>query len=83
MSAWQPRLMRKLGSARDDGSVVREEDGQREAPLQTWMEVYRLPEGAPSASDVVQAAIDRWARAAGILELIDGERHYEIFETCA
>jgi len=75
--------MRKRGPGRDDRTGVREEDGQQPAALQTWMEVYRLPDGAPSENELVQAAIDGWARAAGILELIDGERHYEIFETCA
>jgi hypothetical protein len=62
--------------------------------LQTWMEIYWLREesrleagaGPGAGCDWDHEAIrqiESRARSAGIVELIDGERHYEAFESCA
>jgi hypothetical protein len=72
---WRGQLMRKIpvqpaGAGDDDH-------------LQTWMEVYWLAEDAPPEPQVLQRTIERCAQAAGIAELIEGERHYEVFEACA
>ena len=47
---------------------------------QTWMEIYF------SVSDEFVAVLDHAVTSAGLLRLIDGERHNEIFvdmPTCA
>ncbi len=65
---WKARLMRRI---------------DEEAGLQTWMEIYSLRDEAPSSNGSLQESIERCARAAGIVDLVDGARHYEIFEPCA
>lgn len=69
------RLMRKAELVEDQGG-----DG---SCGQTWMEVYWLADDAPTDVQALQQAIECCADAAGIVALIDGERHYEAFETCA
>lgn len=76
----------------------REEPGSPAAEphaLQTWMEIYWLddtpqaleaPRAAPVAPESLESlrlAIEGRARAAGILALVEGLRHYEAFESCA
>jgi hypothetical protein len=69
---WEARLMRRVDAALAD-----------EATLQTWMEIYSLRDEAPPSNDSLQESIECCARAAGIVDLVDGARHYEIFEPCA
>jgi hypothetical protein len=83
MAKWQPRLMRKVQSGGDGTAAATGQSGQLKASLQTWMEVYRPPDEVAQAGEAVQSQIDDCARAAGIFGLIEGERHYEIFEPCA
>ena len=85
---WQPRLMRKVAEDYDGQAAVHEPTGRRPEDLQpedlqTWMEVYRPPPAAPLSNDALRSFVDDGVRRAGILELITGERHYEIFEPCA
>ena len=82
LGGWQPRLMRKVEDDRDGLAGGGESPGQRQGRLQTWMEIYRSPAAAQS-NEAMRAVIDGCVRRAGILELIEGERHYEIFEPCA
>jgi hypothetical protein len=79
MGEWQPRLMRKV--ADDDREATTGERADQR--LQTWMEVYRPPVEAARSNGAMRALIDGCARSAGLLELIEGERHFEIFEPCA
>lgn len=63
--------------------------------LQTWMEIYWLEEspqaprdsspemGAWEDIESLRLIIEDRARAAGIVDLVDGPRHYEAFESCA
>ena len=51
--------------------------------LQTWMEVYTLEDSAHRDPAELRHLIEVRAQEAGILDLIDGTRHYEVFETCA
>jgi hypothetical protein len=69
---WEARLMRRVDAALGD-----------DAALQTWMEIYSLCDEAPASNDFLQESIERCARTAGMVDLIDGARHYEIFEPCA
>jgi hypothetical protein len=62
---------------------------------QTWMEIYWLeqwPIAAGNTSggwepgqdlDSLQQAIEDRAREAGIIDLVEGTRHYEAFDSCA
>jgi len=72
--AWEARLMRRVDA---DGPP-----GEGAVP-QTWMEIYSLLGEAPRSNGALREAIERCARAAGIVGLVDGARHYEIFEPCA
>ena len=75
---WRIELMRRVP---DDPS----------SDLQTWMEIHWLADAAADQGDqgdggapaVIRQRIEACAAAAGIVELIDGERHYEVFESCA
>ena len=79
VGGWNARLMRKVDGLAGRG-VTADEAGQAEDGVQTWMEVYSL---ADEVTLDVQPMIERLAFAAGIVDLVDGERHYEIFEPCA
>lgn len=71
LAHWQPELMRRAdGAAAGKG-------------LQTWMEVYRLDGSEPADLEQLQGLIEAAARDAGILAIVDGERHYEVFDSCA
>lgn len=83
LGGWQPRLMRKVADDRDHPATVGGSVGRQQERLQTWMEVYRSPTEAPQSNETLRSLIDGCARNAGILALIDGKRHYEIFEPCA
>ena len=88
--SWRAQLMRRAEAA---GSSM-----DPEGDLQTWMEIYWLDEAAIVQSlssegrpgqarawdhEAARQAIEGRARAAGIVDLIDGDRHYEAFESCA
>jgi hypothetical protein len=59
------------------------------------MEIYWLDDSAAAGSrppalttadgsiESLRRAIEERARVAGILDLVEGERHYETFESCA
>jgi hypothetical protein len=94
MRDWQPRLMRKV--ADDDREAAagepadqrehrnhQEQRNPQDQRLQTFMEVYRPPVEAARSNGAMRALIDGCARSAGLFELIEGERHFEIFEPCA
>lgn len=54
--------------------------------LQTWMEIYWLNEGCDLHDWVngpLRQQIEARALAAGVQDLVHGERHYEAFESCA
>ena len=73
--AWRPELMRRADAGAGTG-----ESADR---LQTWMEVYRLDDEKERDPACWRQLIEAHARDAGILDLIDGDRHYEVFESCA
>ena len=62
---------------------------------QTWMEIYwleqwpvldgRTPDRRDAEQELesLQQAIEGRAREAGIIDLVDGARHYEAFDSCA
>lgn len=55
---------------------------------QTWMEIYWLPQNAADLAEgwdvaAVRRQVEAWAVAAGLVGNIQGQRHYEAFETCA
>ncbi len=83
IGGWQPRLMRKVDEDGHGKNAARDSPGQGQEHLQTWMEVYRSPAEAPQSNDAIRSLIDGCVRSAGIFELIEGGRHYEIFEPCA
>lgn len=83
IGGWQPRLMRKVPGVRDREAMARGPSDRLAQALQTWMEVYRPPHETPQANEDLQPVIDGCVRSAGILDLIEGERHYEFFEPCA
>jgi hypothetical protein len=54
----------------------------------TWLEIYWLPHNAADLAaswdvEAVRRQVEAWALAAGLIGIIQGERHYEAFETCA
>lgn len=83
IDGWQPQLMRKVPGVRDRESPARGPADRLQQAPQTWMEVYWPPPEVSQENDDLQSAIDGCVRRAGLLALIEGERHYEIFEPCA
>lgn len=86
---WRAQLMRRVDE-------VAAGDGADPGDLQTWMEVYWLAEGPavdlpagdgqsipPAGRQAAHQRIEGLAQAAGIVDLVDGARHYEVFEACA
>jgi hypothetical protein len=47
------------------------------------MEVYRFDDDESREPALLRQLIESRVRDAGILALIDGERHYEVFVSCA
>ena len=75
-SPWRLELMRRADA------------GDPAAGIGTWMEVYTFDGAEHDPGQSLEPAalvrlIEAQARQAGILELIDGERHCEVFESCA
>ncbi len=66
--AMQAQLVAETGVACD----VKRRPGSADG-VQTWMEIYK------DTSAGFDAALDRAVRAAALSELIDGERHTEVF----
>ena len=75
-ATWHLELMRRAEAAEPDA-------GLPNAATQTWMEVYRFDDDEARAAVVLQQLIEARARDAGLLDLIDGDRRYEVFESCA
>lgn len=78
---WRVRLMKRVDAAASDVSA------SRAAPAaviaQTWMEVYTLDIGERREPADWIHLIETRARKAGIVALVDGGRHYEVFDECA
>ena len=79
--AWRPELMRRADADAETGTGTG--TGESADGLQTWMEVYRLDDEQERDPARWRQLIEARARDAGILDLIDGDRHYEVFESCA
>ncbi|HZH07811.1 MAG TPA: DUF4936 family protein [Lautropia sp.] len=84
------RAVQLMRRTQDPGSPAAEPEA-----LQTWMEIYwlddtpQVSEESPVASvarenvESLRLIIEGRARAAGILDHVEGPRHYEAFESCA
>lgn len=70
-TSWHLELMRRVDA------------GESADGLQTWMEIYRFDGEEQRDPALLRQLIETRTRDTGILALIDGDRHYEVFESCA
>jgi hypothetical protein len=54
-----------------------------QGPLQTWMETYSTDRMQDTLGINAELQAEIEARAAGLIALIRGQRHVEVFVTCA
>ena len=79
-TSWRFELMRRETLDEPDGNSP--DQALPDDDLQTWMEVYTFDRAEQRRSDELLKLIENLACDAGVVDLIDGQRHYEVFEAC-